>query len=762
MSQPSPPDGSDRSDAHHASSAPDVPGTSRTSGAYGGLPRRRLLALGAAAVPASSVLGLPAPARAASADGRPRHEPLANPAHLRFLGDTVKPPPVHGHDTYRLREEPALGALWTYAERQPDGSYRRTGGGKRDPETGHFEQGAYNADDMARAAVAHLRHWRLTGSPRSRRFAYQLLRGVCYLQTTRGPHAGNVVLWQQADGTLNRSAWPPETPDPSDSGPSYWLARLVWALGEGFEAFRDTDAAFAAFLGERLRLALTALERDVLSRYGTWETADGRRVPGWLITGAADATSEAVLGLAAYIRAVGHRKGARARRAAARFAEGIAALASGGPGRWPYGALPPGAASLSQWHAWGAQMPTALAAAAEALGRPALLRTALADTAGLTPELLTAGGCDNGWAPAPVDRSQIAYGVDSRLRALLAVAETGRAPGLFPLAALTAAWYFGANAAGEAVYDPGTGVTFDGISPDGVINRNSGAESTIHGLLSMLALDSRDWPDWPDSPGPLGSPEPRVSRTDGAVGPRRLAVDPFGLGGTVRRDGLRVLEAEKAEPSGAVRTVRPSSPATGESEYSGGGYAALREGGGLAWTLPGDAAGPLLVSPVVNLVADRDAGSTLWRSRARTAGAARAERAERVDHGTGGEQGVSAVPGALLPVALPGTFAPGGVLRARAEGVGDRPLRVDAVLVRPAVARLLLSGPAGSLGLLHNGDGTPHEAELTVPGTGPVAVELYDVRAGSLGGHRTEGGSRVQVTVPAHGFAVVRREAGAG
>ena len=39
-------------------------------------------------------------------------------------------------------------------------------------------------------------------------------------------------------------------------------------------------------------------------------------------------------------------------------------------------------------------------------------------------------------------------------------------------------------------YDPATGATFDGVEFDGRVNRNSGAESTIHGLLAMLALDA--------------------------------------------------------------------------------------------------------------------------------------------------------------------------------------------------------------------------------------------------------------------------------
>ena len=108
-----------------------------------------------------------------------------------------------------------------------------------DPESDTWGQGAFNADDVARAAVVYLRHWQQTGDAASREHAYQLLRGLTYLQTATGPNAGNVVLWMQPDGTLNPSADPPELPDPSDSGPSYWLARTIWALGEGYVAFAD-------------------------------------------------------------------------------------------------------------------------------------------------------------------------------------------------------------------------------------------------------------------------------------------------------------------------------------------------------------------------------------------------------------------------------------------------------------------------------------------------------------------------------------------
>src|SRR5215218_3749644 len=92
--------------------------------------------------------------------------------------DRVDPPEQAGHTTWRLASEPEVGVLWTYAERQPDGSYRRVGGGAYDPATNTWGQGAFDADDMTRAAVVYLRHWRQFGDRASREHAYQLLRGV--------------------------------------------------------------------------------------------------------------------------------------------------------------------------------------------------------------------------------------------------------------------------------------------------------------------------------------------------------------------------------------------------------------------------------------------------------------------------------------------------------------------------------------------------------------------------------------------------------
>ena len=349
---------------------------------------RRILPPAAGAALAGLVTALAAPATAApAAASRPATSapagarggaragaPLTNLAHLDSLTTRVTPPAQAGHTTYRQDADPAIGVLWVYANAQPGGGYRPTGGGAYDPATNTYGQGAYDADDISRAAVVYLRHWRADGDAHSRDQAYELLRGLTYLQTVTGPHAGDVVLWMQPDGTLNPSPTPKDSPGPSDSGASYWLARTVWALGEGYAAFRRADPAFARFLKDRLDLAVTALDRDVLSRYGQYRTVHGVRVPAWLIVDGADASSEAVLGLSAYVAAGGTPA---ARTALARLAGGIARMSAGNARTWPYGAVLPWALSRSDWHAWAAQMPSALARAATVLHRPALLAPAV-------------------------------------------------------------------------------------------------------------------------------------------------------------------------------------------------------------------------------------------------------------------------------------------------------------------------------------------------------------------------------------------------
>lgn len=673
-------------------------------------PRRPLwttIALGtAAALALTGALTSPAAATSASAA---EPDQLSNTAHLDFLLDTATPPDQPGHTTYRLAEEPELVLPWTYADARAGGTFERVGGGPLDPATGDWGQGAYNADDVSRAAVVYLRHWQQTGDDTSRASAYELLRSLAYFQTAEGEHAGNVVLWMQPDGELNPSAEPVELPDPSDSDASYWLARTIWAFGEGYAAFAEADAEFAAFLAERLGLAREAVDRQVLDRYGEFETSDGMKVPAWLIVDGADATAEAVLGLSAYVEAVPGDDAART--TIARLAEGIAAMGAGDTESWPYGAILPWAQSRSMWHAWGSQMPAALAEASVALGDASLLEPAITDSSGFTTTLLTAGGPDNGWFPTPSDRVQIAYGADSRVQSLLSVADASGSTGFAELAALQAAWFFGANRAGEPMYDPATGITYDGIQPDGSINRNSGAESTIHGLLTMIALDAHP-----------------------AVAARAATVTDV-----AELDGLRVVEAESAtSTTGTVQT--PASAWTGESLYRGD-VLVLERGEEATFDIGTDEVARS-IEPVAWLPEDARARS-IWKSDGGPVGSL---------DGRGEPQGISPVPGVLLPrtLKLPVDASASSLTASVKTGT----VTLDALLVRPAISRLVLEGPGGATELVHSTSKSKQTAEVGFDGAASTA-RVYDDRGVLVSELALDGLD--EVLIPSGGFAVITR-----
>jgi hypothetical protein len=250
------------------------------------------------------------------------------------------------------------------------------------------------------------------------------------------------------------------------------------------------------------------------------------------------------------------------------------------------------------------------------------------------------------------------------------------------------------------VYDPATGRTYDGVSGDGVVNRNSGAESTIHGLLTMLALDA----------------DPSLA----ALARQSASIR--------HRESTTLVEGESGS-GGTV--VTPESAWTGESQWSGGKY--LSVASTATWSIPA-ADQARLVSPVVNQVPG-GARST-WAADGHRLG---------VVSGSVGPQGVSPAPGALLPVTLPKTLAPGAhTVTATGES------SVDALLLRPEVSQVVYDHTA----VLQSAASGPRTRAVAVPVGARVSVTAYD-GSGRTVSHTNATGPTVQVRVVAGGFAVL-------
>ena len=105
---------------------------------------------------------LAASAPAASARGRA----LTNLDHLDFLGDKVAPPRA-GRGTRRTGSprSPRSGCCGPTPTAAATAATSASAAGRTTPRPDTYGQGAFNADDMARAAVVYLRHWQQTGDP---------------------------------------------------------------------------------------------------------------------------------------------------------------------------------------------------------------------------------------------------------------------------------------------------------------------------------------------------------------------------------------------------------------------------------------------------------------------------------------------------------------------------------------------------------------------------------------------------------------------
>ena len=360
-------------------------------------------------------------------------------------------------------------------------------------------------------------------------------------------------------------------------------------------------------------------------------------------------------------------------------------------------------------------MASGLAAASRALNNAALLQPAVGDTAGFTAQLLTSTGPVNGLLPTPGDTTQIAYGADARVQALISVGEATGRHGISDLAGIAAGWYFGANPSGKPVYNPATGVTNDGVQGDGTVNPNSGAESTIHGLLSMQVLDAH-----PDLA--------RLARASASISVR---------------NGLSVVEAETGALTGAASVVTPDPVWTGESQWSGQAVE-VGPGSTVTWQLPASDQSRWL-QPVAELVPGSQA-STTFSARGSTLGT--------VDFGNVGRQGNAPSPTELTPVALPRalTKRPAIVTASTTGGTG----RIDALLVMPLVATLSAAGAGHGTALLSSKSGSTQVRDVAVAGPGCASVGVYD-RNGRDQRHYRDCAGSVRALVAPGGFTVVER-----
>jgi hypothetical protein len=503
-------------------------------------------------------------------------------------------------------------------------------------------EGLVDLDDFGRAVVVYLQDHAVTGRAESLATARKLLDLTLRLQASDGEFYNFVF----ADGRINTDG------PTSRKSAGFWAARGVWALAEGVRAFSQPDPAYARTLEEALQRAVAAFSRKVKPNYGQYRDVLGRRVPSWLPDDGSDVASILAVGLARYL---GSRPNdADARTLLGQLAEGIAAYQPGKESDFPFLLHLPDERDPNAWHAWGSRQVQALALASKVLAKPEFLQSARNAAGHAIVHLIAGRGPVEALTPAPDLYPQIAYGMESLASGLYAIEEVTGEKIWSELGGLLTNWLLGDNEGRQAMYDPASGRTFDGLER-GIYNSNSGAESTITALLALQAAASRP-----------------------------AAREQLGLTRLERNPDL-VLEAENGLDFGAPP------PSTADARASNGRLASLEPGASLA--ISTDTPGGKYLAIVIGRAAPGAGKATLFAGRARV-----------------GEISLDA-PGSLrLEARTVGRLElPAGKSSLTLSNSGQRPLQLDAVWLLPAIESKTLGAPGRRLRLLKSWSDQPQQ-----------------------------------------------------
>jgi len=340
---------------------------------------------------------------------------------------------------------------------------------------GDEDEGLSCVDDVARAAVLYLKHYKYTGDNHSLTLAKEALDFVIYMETDDGQFYNFVF----SDGTVNKYG------HTSNKSFGHWAVEGLWALCEGYKIFKDTDPAYAKKLDECIKKALYNIlpsnPLSPLSHYGEYKSVCGRSVPAWLIGDGTDQSSIAAVALCAYYEAKPEKETGEITE---KLCEGIMFMSGNKPDEFPFGACLSSLAP-NEWHAWGSRQMMALSKAGLLLGRKDFIATAEKEANYWITHLNSSTGMIFAMNPYPVIYPHQAYGNEVITEGLLSLYDvTGK--NIYAIqAGLMASWLMGNNPAGEPVYDSKTGRVFDGVDNHRV-SFSSGAESTICGLMELM------------------------------------------------------------------------------------------------------------------------------------------------------------------------------------------------------------------------------------------------------------------------------------
>ena len=344
-----------------------------------------------------------------------------------------------------------------------------------------IDEGYACVDDAARAAVFYLEYFKAYNDSTSLVKYFNLVEFLVYMQAENGFFYN--FIWK--DNAINK------TFKTSVAEPNWWSWRALWALTENYKEFKNSNDDRSIGAKQSIEKGITAIKRIIPKTKGKI-IIDGIKLPSWLpgLT-AADQSAVLVLLLSDYYQNTGEKEiltyinsliqGIMMMQIKDKESEFNGAFLS-----WE-----------NTWHGWGNSQSYALLKAYPILKDEKIKKSALYELDNFYDQLIKRNFLsyfkvkkqNRHLVTVETSRySQIAYNIRPMVFALLEAYKITSDSTYAIKAGRVAQWFVGRNPAHEVMYNPHTGIFYDGVENENLINKNSGAESTIEGLLSLLRI----------------------------------------------------------------------------------------------------------------------------------------------------------------------------------------------------------------------------------------------------------------------------------
>jgi hypothetical protein len=339
-------------------------------------------------------------------------------------------------------------------------------------------------DDVARAVQVYIRHPSYASDTALQNKAYNLIEFLLQMQSDNG-YFYNFIL---SGSLINKGG------QTSKNDADWWSWRALYALTEAAPVIKTTNAQLTTRMDEAVARLVAKMKSDLVNLPQTTKVVNGITVPQWLPAGSGtDQAAIIILGLIPYCTA---SNDVQMSDYIKKLADGILLMQHGDSLQFPYGAI---LSWENTWHAYGCDQAYALLKVSDFLNDPQYRAKAL-----LEIDHFYAWQLKNGFQSSFVVQSngaqiqqvsnqtfeQIAYGIRPMVFAAAEAYDITKQSKYADMAGQLAAWFFGANVAGETMYSTATGRCYDALNGANNVNRNSGAESTIEALLAMQKVEA--------------------------------------------------------------------------------------------------------------------------------------------------------------------------------------------------------------------------------------------------------------------------------